>query len=326
MKEKNKKRNLTILVIGSILYMILVIIMGPLRTEAISQIAGVLSGFEILIATLIVITNYKRGFITTVVLCCASIMSAITSIIRANSLGGLPGVLFPIITIITTAIILTYMNVSGAQAKELSEQYEKIMDANRIMHEQEEALRTLAYTDRLTGMNNIQYFREQMEEAVQKQEAFTVIYIDIDNFKNINDTHGPKTGDAAISIYAKRVSDFCGNKHVCARITGDEFAFLLMGEQSETDVLNITENLRNLVNEPIHVKGTKLALTASYGIATYPRDGQSSELLLDSAIMAVYNAKANGKNKACFFSRTANQSVYVNRSVYIPESRYYPTE
>jgi len=325
-QEKNNVRNIAVLVIGIILYVLIIILQGPLR-EVISSFIGVLTGLQVLIATMIVITNYKRGFIVSVVLCVLSMMGAVIALLRSHSIGSLPGILLPIITIITTAIILAYMNLSKAQAAELSEQYEKIMDSNRIMHEQEEALRMLAYTDRMTGIKNIQYFLEKIDELIKENAKFMVIYIDIDNFKGINDSFGPRTGDAALSTYAKRFSDFCGNKYIYARTTGDEFAFILTGEQAETETLSIIENLRKLFNEPFTVQGTQISTTASYGIATYPLDGRTSEILIDSAIMAVYNAKANGKDRPYFFSKiTANQSVYVNRSVYIPESRYYPTE
>ena len=98
------------------------------------------------------------------------------------------------------------------------------------------------------------------------------------------------------------------------------------------DILNMIEQLRTMFSKQITAQLTSLSVTASFGIVVYPSDGNNTELLLDNAIIAVYNAKANGKDRPCFFSRTVNQSVYVPESVYapqstyIPESKYYPTE
>ena len=303
-QEKNKTRNLIILSVCMVLYLVISLFQGPLRTEFTAKYVGVLTSIHVLIATLIVITNYKRGFIVSLVLCSISILSALTATLQAHSVNSLPGVILPIITIITTTSIFTYMQLSHAQANQLSEQYQKIVDSHKIILEKDNALRMLAYEDRLTGMKNIQYFTEQLEEAIKVQPKFTIIYIDIDNFKSINDTFGPKTGDSALVSYANRIAKFCHDKYVCARTAGgDEFVILLLGEQTETNIIGMIEEIRELFNEKIAVQGTKFSVTASYGIATSPRDGATPEMLLDSAILAVYKAKAKGKDRTCFFSQ-----------------------
>ena len=307
MKEKNKGMHIAVLVIGIIVYLIVFLCMGPLRQnprfEFLSDYMGVLSAFLVLITTIIVTTNGKRGYIASIILCSLSIWSAASAVLRSHTPTGLPGVFTPIVNIIAMTVILTYINTNKRQTQELNEQYEQIMDKNRAMEEKDEALRVYAYKDLLTGMYNLRHFREQLEEAIRQQAKFSVIYIDLDNFKGINDTFGPKTGDAALVAYAERVSSYCGNKYPCARVAGDEFGILLMGEQTEADILNIIEQLRRLFGEQLGVQGANLSITASYGIVTHPRDGRSAETLLDSMIMAVYNAKANGKDRPCFFSQ-----------------------
>ena len=289
---------------------------------------GVFAQVQVIISTLLVTTNRKRGFITACVLNALSTFSGIMGALQSPA--AIPGVIVPVITIATMSIIYVYLMQSDTQQHELKEQYEQIMDSNRIMQEKDEALRTLAYTDRLTGMRNMQFFREQVEEAVRLGSPFTIIHMNIDNFKSINDTFGPKTGDTALAAYAERVSGYCGQKYICAR-SSDEFCILLPGEQTEADVLNMIEQLRRLFGETITVQGTNLSVTASYGIVSHPRDGRNAETLLDSAVMAVYTAKANGKDRPCFYARSAGQSVYAQsvytpQSAYVPESRYFPTE
>lgn len=327
MKEKNKQLHITILVICIILYLILVLLMGPLRQNpkfaSLSPYIGVLNAIQIVLTTTMTTTNSKRGYIASCILSACSAMSACVSIMQSKSLGGLPGVLLPIINIVTMTIIWIFMKNSQKQAEELSEQYEKVSDTKRIVDEQNTALKKFAYTDLMTGMYNLTYFRQQVDELTERNAPFCIVYIDIDNFKSINDTFGPKTGDAALKIYADRVNSYCGKKYVCARVSGDEFGILMPGEYTEADILNMIEQLRTMFSKQITAQLTNLSVTASFGIVVYPSDGNNTELLLDNAIIAVYNAKANGKDRPCFFSRTANQSVYApQQSVYINQSTF----
>ncbi len=307
MKEKNKSLHIAIMIICILVYFFVFLLMGPLRRnpklEFLSDYMGVLSAFLVLLTTTLVTTNGKRGYIASACLCSLSIWSAASAVLRSHTVNGLPGVFTPIVNMVAMTVILTFITTNQKQTKELNEQYEQIMDKNREMEEKDEALKIYAYRDLLTGMFNLRYFREHLEEAINKQEKFSVIYIDLDNFKGINDTFGPKIGDAALVSYAERISSYCGNKYLCARTAGDEFALLLMGEQTEADILNIIEQLRRLFGEQLSVQGANLSLTASYGVATHPRDGENAETLLDNVIMAVYNAKANGKDRPCFFSQ-----------------------
>jgi len=302
MEEKNKGKNIAVMVICSILYLILFLIMGPMKLDAISPYMGVLSSLLVVLNTVMVVTNRQRGFIVACVLSAMSIMSAVSAVLRSHSTTGLPGIFTPIVNIITMSIIITYLNISAKQSQELKEQYEKLMDANRVMHEKDEAIRAIAYTDALTGMYNARYFREKIEEALKLQMVFSILYVDIDNFKSINDTFGPKTGDAALKIYADRVTAYCGRRYVCARTNGDEFGIIITGEQSEADIMNTIEQLRAIFGKQITAQMTTLSVTASFGIVTSPKDGSDAETLLDHAVMAVYNAKANGKDRPCFFS------------------------
>ena len=319
--EKNKGLHIAILVIGIILHVIFLLIMGPFASPKTYVFNGVMAQIQVVISAVLVTTNGKRGFITSCVLNAFSIFNALqgmlTKRLEASSSVG-AGIAVPAISIITMTIIYTYLNQAQQQKAEISEQYEKIMDANRIMQEKDEALRALLYTDRLTGLYSAQYFQEKIEEAIKANMPFTLLYIDIDNFKSINDTFGPKTGNAALKVYADRVKNFCDTKYTCSRVSGDEFGILMTDEQTEADILNLAEQLRTLFRKQITAQLTNLSVTASFGIVQYPNDGNDAELLLDNAIIAVYNAKANGKDRACFFSKTINQSVYV------PESRYYP--
>ena len=302
-QEKNKGMHISILIITVIVYIFFMMITGPFQIPSIQAFNGVFAQVNILLTIVMVITNHKRGYIIAVSLNVISFILALARYLQSRQLNVIPGVVIPVVSIVTLSIIFGNLVQNKSMQEELNEQYEKIMDSNRIMQEKDDALKMLAYNDRLTGMQNMQYFREQLEEAVKLDMPFTMIYVDIDNFKGINDTFGPKTGDTALIAYAERLSSYCGRKYICARTNGDEFGIILTGEQTEADVLNIIEQLRRLFGEQITVQGANLSITASYGIVSHPRDGRSAETLIDSAIMAVYNAKANGKDRPCFFSQ-----------------------
>jgi len=302
MEEKNKAQHMIIMVIGIILYIILYLFMGPLLPESMRAYVGIGSVAQIAISTVLVVTNHKRGFITACVLNGIAMMMAFMGFINGQ-VTALQGVAIDLIAILMLYIIYYFLQRSEKQRVELSDQYEKLMDSNRLMQEKDEALRTLAYKDLMTGMYNQAYLSEQIDEAIQHNTPFSLVYMDLDNFKGVNDTFGPKTGDAALKTYADCISSYCGNKYICARTNGDDFAILLTGEPTEADILNMIEQFRRMLAEPITIQGANISVTASYGIAAFPRDGRNSDAIFDSAIMAVYNAKANGKDRPCFFSQ-----------------------
>ncbi len=181
-EEKNKGLHIAFLIIGSIVFIVAMVIMSnSARTGAAAAESGSPPKTTINYQGVLVITNQKRGFIT---VCILNVLSTCSGLMGAlHNPNAIPGAVIPVITIATMTIIYSYLIKSEAQRLELKDQYEKIMDSNRIMQEKDEALRTLAYTDRLTGMRNMQYFREQVEEAVKLNSPFTVIHMNIDNFR-----------------------------------------------------------------------------------------------------------------------------------------------
>ena len=302
MKEKNKGVNLAILIIGTLLFIFLIWFTGKVNTNTKESYQGILTELQVIVATILVITNKKVGFITSVILCCFSLFRALTGVLAGMSIAII-GVLTSTVSIIILVIIYTYLQRADRQKKELSEQYEQIMDSNRLMQEKDEALKTLAYKDEMTDMYNAVYFNEQMEILLNQNMPFKIIYMDLDNFKNVNDTFGPEVGDSVLKSYASRISKYCGENYLCARTGGDDFGILLTGEPTQADVLNLVEQIRRIFAEPLTVQGANISLTASYGVAGSPNDGKTTDILLDNAIMAVYNAKASGKDRPCFFSQ-----------------------
>lgn len=220
----------------------------------------------------------------------------------------LPGILIPICTAITIAIIYIYLSRTQKMHEELSESYETLMETNRIIKEKDEKLTYLAYYDLLTGMPNRQLFIDKLEDNISKQAPCVVIYTDIDDFKKINDVYGHNVGDAMLIAYAERLKRFCGEINFVSRIGGDEFGIILNGNLNESAVLEYIEKIRGIIAEPVEVNGALFRITMSYGIAFYPQDGRSTVEIFRCTDVAVFNAKANGKDRPYFFSQ---QSQYM---------------
>lgn len=151
----------------------------------------------------------------------------------------------------------------------------------------------MAYYDALTGLVNRRMLREQVEEAIReadKRGGFAFVYIDLDRFKNVNDTLGHDIGDALLVQVARRLEQQIGPDDVLARLGGDEFGLLVRRGDQER-VLELAQRLTQALRPPFNVEGHHIHVSGSAGIALYPSDGSSFEQLLRHADIAMYRAK-----------------------------------
>ena len=171
-----------------------------------------------------------------------------------------------------------------------------------------EALRRESLTDPLTGVGNRRYFvdraREAMRRAHQASEAFSLILLDLDHFKQVNDTEGHAAGDMALKVVADALAKMLRPVDVLARIGGEEFA-IGVPDTTGAEALDVAERLRQRVARiaPALPEGRKLQLTASFGVAEMQGADRSIDDLLRRADTAVYAAKANGRNRVEFTGR-----------------------
>jgi diguanylate cyclase (GGDEF)-like protein len=161
-------------------------------------------------------------------------------------------------------------------------------------------LRHLATHDALTGLPNRvlldDRLRQAMAQAVRHSQTFAVIACDLDRFKLVNDSMGHHAGDAFLQNVAQRLSAIVRDGDTLARQGGDEFIFVLSppGDGSGPD--DVVQRAFEVLRTPVNIDGIDIHVSASFGIALYPRDGQSVELLLANADAAMYSAKQRGKN------------------------------
>ncbi|MBR6986236.1 MAG: GGDEF domain-containing protein [Ruminococcus sp.] len=283
-------------------------VIGPLKgmSRGGSSVSGIIAQLQVMISAILVLTNKKRGFITAVILNVFNLgFITLFSIVLAKNFNALPGVAVALCTLIISGIIYYFTQKTDKMHEELTKSYEQAIENNRIIQEKDEVLSYLAYYDRLTQMPNRHSFMENLEERIASGGDCTIIYIDIDNFKIINDTFGHSTGDELLVQYANRIEALCGENNFAAKIGGDEFGIILHSGYSSNDIINFVAQLQSVFSDTINLRGDDFSLTASFGTANFPSDARSTEDLFRAAESAMFSAKANGKNQLCFYRRNA---------------------
>jgi diguanylate cyclase (GGDEF)-like protein/PAS domain S-box-containing protein len=158
----------------------------------------------------------------------------------------------------------------------------------------------LAHHDPLTGLPNRLLFQDRLQlalvQAKRQQQALAVLFIDIDNFKTINDMLGHAVGDQLIKTTAERLTQCVRNADTVARLGGDEFVALLVNLKNPQDAERVAKKIISAVAKVFVVEGHELSITASIGVSLYPQDGQDTNALIKNADTAMYRAKQHGKN------------------------------
>lgn len=174
----------------------------------------------------------------------------------------------------------------------------------------EQHLRFVANHDGLTGLPNRSMFYQRLNAAIARArrngDRLAVLFIDLDRFKNINDTLGHDLGDGLLKEVAARLRALLRGTDAIARLGGDEFVVLLESLQQSEDAARVAQKILAAMAQPFMVESRELLLTASIGISTFPNDGLDSSSLLKNADIAMYRAKDQGKNTFQFYSAQMN--------------------
>ena len=167
----------------------------------------------------------------------------------------------------------------------------------------EEKIDWLARHDTLTEIANRHQFREQLDKwcgALQAGRAFALHWIDLDHFKEVNDTLGHPVGDALLKSVAERFRSVLRGSDLVARLGGDEFAILQAGAADELPATKLAQRLEHALAAPHHVLGHDVTVGASIGIALAPKSGFDPEVLMKNADLALYSAKNSGRSTYAF--------------------------
>lgn len=175
-----------------------------------------------------------------------------------------------------------------------------------VQKKAEEKLKHMAYHDGLTGLGNRnrleQFIKHVLASSRRHQQGFALLFLDLDRFKNINDTIGHEAGDLLLQIVAERLKSAVRNTDVVARLGGDEFVVVITDVKKTESVGVIAQKILSSVMEVIVVKGQEIYTTTSIGISLYPYDGQDLPTLMKNADLALYRAKEHGRNNYQFYT------------------------
>ncbi|MDH3661433.1 MAG: EAL domain-containing protein [Alphaproteobacteria bacterium] len=189
----------------------------------------------------------------------------------------------------------------------------ELSDALEDAHRAHDAAAKVALEDGLTGLLNRRAFVDRLCEALTKhrrrEDTLAVMFVDLDRFKNVNDSFGHGIGDSLLCAIAGRLRLFIGNEGTVARLGGDEFAIFFEKVLTIDDVAETARHIVTDLNQPLIIEGKAIHPGASMGIAFYPDDGETHEALIANADMALYHAKDRGRGRFCFFDADMRASV-----------------
>jgi diguanylate cyclase (GGDEF)-like protein len=207
---------------------------------------------------------------------------------------------------------------------EIGELATTFREMGQNLHHYHEQVRYVAYHDSLTGLPNRLMFKDYLNrataEAQRGMQGLAILFLDLDNFKRINDTLGHQSGDKMLKAFADRLSrhlretDILSHasgdeaSRVIARLAGDEFTILLPRTGDPGEAQKVANRILKTLLEPFVISTHELYISASIGIAMYPEDGETASELLKNADIAMYHAKKLGRNNFQYYSKKLNEA------------------
>ena len=198
-----------------------------------------------------------------------------------------------------TVIILVALFIFRPMSEVIRRKTHELVDARNSMA-------FIAVHDGLTGLHNRTFLTDHFDTLIKgarrRHERMAVIQIDLDRFKQINDTLGHSAGDYVLVATAQRMRETCRASDLCVRLGGDEFVMILQGAGTTEDINMVARRIMERINEPISFHGATILPGASAGIAVYPVDAENAKDLIVHADLALYSAKKLGGGAFSFFS------------------------
>ncbi len=178
----------------------------------------------------------------------------------------------------------------------------------------EELMKHQAYHDALTGLPNRLLLRDRLGVAITHAKRsghhLALLFLDMDNFKTVNDSLGHSVGDLLLMAFAHRLKNLLREQDTVARLGGDEFVVMVEEVADANAAVAVGERILEAMRQPFTIKGHELYVTASVGITLYPEDGATPEVLIKNADLAMYRAKEQGKNTSQLFTLAMNERVH----------------
>jgi diguanylate cyclase (GGDEF)-like protein len=260
---------------------------------------GMLAGRDIL-ETYVPVHVYEASPVEAVL----EVYSDVTAVVARTRAGQ-----WKILLAVLGAMALVYAVVQLILAR-----YQRALrEQERTRAEQEERIRYQAYHDGLTGLPNRASFTDHLEESMRRAKRascpLALLFLDLDMFKRVNDSLGHDAGDRLLRVVADRIRRAVREADMLFRMGGDEFIVLLEDLRGPEEAAMVAGRMLQAVAEPLQLQHHEIAVSASIGIALYPRDDVVGERLLKAADTAMYRAKELGRNRYAFFAREMNERV-----------------
>lgn len=184
---------------------------------------------------------------------------------------------------------------------------------NSIAKEAQEKVNELAYYDVLTGIPNRTKFMEELDNEIinsnKKGLSGAVLFVDLDDFKRINDSFGHDVGDRLLKTISEKFSSIINENYVISRFGGDEFLVMLRDVKDKEEIIIFVNKILNIFHKRFNIDKIKLFTTASIGITMFPNDGNNTSVILKNADTAMYKAKEEGKNGYKFYDEKMSEKI-----------------
>jgi diguanylate cyclase (GGDEF)-like protein len=251
--------------------------------------------------------NAGRPVIALAQLCLAALPLALGLLLSADPLKAT-------LAVVILLFVVAMMDIT-------LQTYEMILKATVAAEEQAklaESNAELARRDDLTGVANrtafLEQFERQLSDAEGKGRFLSIHWLDLDRFKEVNDSFGHLAGNALLVGVASRLKAEFDDKGIVARLGGDEFAIVRVVDV-DTDATTVAQRVLDLVSQPVEFRGRSLHVSASVGVAVAPFDGADADTLLKNADLALYRAKEEGRNTFCFYESAMDEKIERQREL-----------
>ncbi|MGZ5223651.1 MAG: PAS domain S-box protein [Burkholderiales bacterium] len=217
-------------------------------------------------------------------------------------------------SLVWVSIAVSLVRASDGSPRHFMAVIQDISESKRAaaaLKESEEQFRQLAHYDILTRLPNRALFYDRLAHslAAAKRNGWilAVLFIDVDRFKNVNDTFGHAAGDQLLKQVSQRLSECVRSDDTVGRLSGDEFAVVLTRLTAAEDAATVAKKIVNVLNTPFQLEGAELFVTASIGITVFPSDSPEQDTLIRNADVAMYRAKDRGRNNYQFYTPEMNR-------------------